>query len=91
MSYLIPLLATSFFLAGPRPALGASYSLIESHTGSSFFDGWIYETGYDNTSEYSLVSASTSHRGLYPATEVEAGELSRCSSTRMRKLMDRGS
>lgn len=51
MSFIIPLLATSFFLTGPAPALGAIYSLIESHAGSSFFDGWIYETGYDNTSE----------------------------------------
>lgn len=49
MSFIIPLLATSFFLTGPAPALGATYSLIESHAGSSFFDGWIYETGYDNT------------------------------------------
>lgn len=51
MSFIIPLLATSFFLTGPAPALGATYSLIESHAGSSFFDGWIYETGYDNTSK----------------------------------------
>ncbi|KAG7528351.1 hypothetical protein FFLO_06228 [Filobasidium floriforme] len=49
MSFLIPLLATSFLLTGPAPTLGATYSLIESHAGSSFFDGWIYETGYDNT------------------------------------------
>jgi hypothetical protein len=51
MSFIIPLLATSFLLTGPAPALGATYSLIESHAGSSFFDGWIYETGYDNTSK----------------------------------------
>lgn len=32
----------------------ATYSLIETHAGSTFFDGWIYETGYDNTSEFAL-------------------------------------
>ena len=32
------------------PAQAATYSLIEQHAGQSFFDGWEFVGGYDNTS-----------------------------------------
>jgi hypothetical protein len=32
------------------PTRAATYSLIEQHAGQSFFDGWEFVGGYDNTS-----------------------------------------
>jgi hypothetical protein len=46
----------ALFASSIQPA-AAAYDLIVSHAGSTFFDGWTFATGYDNTSEYlSLLS-----------------------------------
>lgn len=46
---LVALLASSI-----QPA-AAAYDLIVSHAGSTFFDGFTFATGYDNTSEFSVL------------------------------------
>lgn len=51
MLHTLPLILLALLPASPAAAATA-YDLIVSHKGASFFDGFTFAQGYDNTSEY---------------------------------------
>ena len=50
-THTLPLAALALALIQPA---SAAYDLVVSHAGTSFFDGWTFATGYDNTSQYRI-------------------------------------
>lgn len=55
-THTLPLAALALALIQPA---SAAYDLIVSHAGGSFFDGWTFATGYDNTSQYRIPASKT--------------------------------
>ncbi|KAJ9110819.1 hypothetical protein QFC22_006676 [Naganishia vaughanmartiniae] len=55
----LPLVLLALLRATPAAA-ATSYDLIESHKGASFFDGWTFAQGYDNTTNGDVVWANSS-------------------------------